>query len=110
MTHNDPEQELLDELDVEQFTKENPAERGKPQAKIYIIRVDRKAFRVPHPELTGKEILRLVEKTSETHKLYQKFKGGETKEVSPDETVSFVRPGVERFMTIPCDTTEGSHG
>ena len=110
MTQNDPAPELLDELDVEQFAKEHPADCGKPHAKVYIIRVDRKLFRVPHPELTGRGILRLVEKTPETHKLFQKVKGGETKAVAPDETVSFVRPGVERFMTIPCDTTEGARG
>ena len=52
--------------------------------------------------------MRLVEKTPQTHKLYQKFKGGETKEIASEESVSFIRPGVERFMTIPCDTTEGS--
>lgn len=109
MTPN-PDQELLEELDIEQFAKEHPADCGKPQAKIYIIRVDRKTFRVPDRELTGREILRLVEKTPETHKLFQKLKGGETNEIAPDETVSFVRPGVERFMTIPCDTTEGCCG
>lgn len=110
MTDKDHEPEPIDELDVEQFTKEHPAERGKPHAKVYIIRVDRETYRVPHPELTGKEILRLVGKTPQTHKLFQKFKGGETKEIKPEEIVSFVRPGVERFMTIPCDTTEGARG
>jgi len=110
MTHSESEQELLDELDIEQFAKENAANCDKPRAKVYIIRVDRKTLRVPRPELTGKELLRLVEKTPQTHKIFQKIKGGETKEIEPDETVSFVRPGVERFMTIPCDTTEGSRG
>lgn len=110
MTDNDPGQELQEELDVEQFAKENEANCKKPHAKIYIIRVDRKTFRLQFSELTGQKILRLVEKKPETHKLFQKLKGGETKEIAPDETASFVRPGVERFMTIPCDTTEGSCG
>lgn len=102
------EKDALSEVDVEKFANENPADCAKPHARIYIIRVDRKTIRVPHPELTGKQILRLVEKSPETHKLFQKFKGSEAKEVAPDEVASFVRPGVERFMTIPCDTTEGS--
>ena len=110
MTHSDPETQLLEELDVEQFAKEHPADCDKPLAKIYVIRVDRKTFRVPKTALTGKEILRLGEKTPETHKLFRKFKGGETKEIAPDEIVSFTCPGVERFMTIPCDTTEGTCG
>ena len=110
MADSDQEQELIDELDVEQFAKEHPADCGKPHAKVYIIRVDRETFRVPHSELTGKEILRLVGKTPQTHKLFQKFKGGETKEIKPEDIVNFVRPGVERFMTIPCDTTEGAGG
>ena len=102
------EPEALPELDIEQFAKGHSADCGKPHAKIYIIRVDRKTIRVEVPQLTGEEILRRADKTVHTHKLYQKFKGGETKEVAPEEVVSFVKPGIEKFMTIPCDTTEGT--
>jgi hypothetical protein len=98
---------MLDELDVEAFAKERPADL-KPRARIYVIRVDREIKRVDSPELTGARILALVNKSAETHKLFQKFRGGQTHVVEPNEVVSFVKPGVERFQTIPKDTTEGS--
>ena len=108
--HNEmePEALALDELDVEQFTKQHPADRCKPRARHYVIRIDRQRKRVREPELTGRQILALVGKTPECHLLYQKFRGGEVKTVEPCEVVSFVAPGVERFQTNPKDTCEGA--
>jgi hypothetical protein len=99
----------LDELDIEQFAQANPAAE-KPHAGVYVIRVDRHVLRVREPALTGTQILALVSLTPRTHKLYQKFRGQQPVEVGPNELVSFVAPGVERFVTIPCDTTEGARG
>ncbi len=100
--------EELDELDIEVFTKENPPECRKPHARFYIIRVDREKKRVPQDSLTGSEILALVNKIPSSHKLFQKIRGGEVLVVEPNEAISFRKPGVERFQTIPKDTTEGS--
>ena len=100
----------LEELDVEAFAKEHPADHKKPCARTYIIRIDREKKRVQEPKLNGTQILALVDKTPETHKLFQKFCGGHTEPIEPTEEVSFVRPGVERFQTIPKDTTEGTCG
>lgn len=99
----------LVELDIEQFVKQH-GDREKPCARLYIIRIDREKKRVREPCLTGAEILELVGKTPETHKLFQKFCGGVTEPIEPTEKVSFVRPGIERFQTIPKDTTEGACG
>ena len=105
----DPEPiQALDELDIEQFVQANPRTE-KPHAKLYVIRVDRHVLRVRERALTGTQILALVNLTPRTHKLYQKFRGQQPVEVGPNELVSFVAPGVERFVTIPCDTTEGAH-
>ena len=98
----------LEELDIEQFAKAHPPDRAKPCARFYIIRIDRETKRVHESELNGTQILALVNKTPESHKLFQKFRGGQTEVIEPCELVSFVRPGVERFQTIPKDTTEGS--
>ena len=98
-----------EELDIESFAKEHP-DLEKPTADVYIIRIDRELKRVHEPELPGIRILALVGKTPDTHKLFQKFRDGETKVVDPEEVVSFRRPGVERFQTIPKDTTEGIWG
>lgn len=99
----------LEELDVEAFAKEHATDH-KPCARFYIIRIDRERKRVREPELNGTQILELVDKTPETHKLFQKFCGGKTEPIEPREVVSFVKPGVERFQTIPKDTTEGACG
>ena len=96
------------ELDVEAFAKEHP-DVDKPPAGIYIIRIDRERKRVPEPDLPGIKILALVGKTPDTHKLFQKFRGGKTEFIEPDKVASFVKPGIERFQTIPKDTTEGGH-
>jgi hypothetical protein len=37
----------------------------------------------------------------------QKLRGGQTKRIDLDERVDFTTPGVERFMTLPLDQTEG---
>ena len=99
---------LIEELDVEEFARGHEHDREKPMARFYIIRIDRERKRVDKPELTGREILALVNKTPETHRLYQKFRSGETRIVEPGDVVSFRRPGVERFQTIPLDTMEGT--
>lgn len=99
----------LEELDVEAFAKQHPADH-KPCARFYMVRIDRDKKRVSEPELNGIQILALVDKTPETHKLFQKFHGGQPKPIEPGEVVSFVKPGVERFQTIPKDTTEGTCG
>lgn len=100
--------ELTDckDLDVEAFAKEHP-DVEKPPAGIYIIRIDRERKRVPEPDLPGIKILALVGKTPDTHKLFEKFCGGKTEFIPPDAVVSFVKPGIERFQTIPKDTTDG---
>ncbi len=102
-----PEPEL-EELDVEAFAKSNPVDREKPRAAVYIIRIDRDIKQVRESSLTGKQILALVSKTPETHKLFQKFRDRPPDVVTPEEVVSFRKPGVERFQTIPKDTTEGA--
>ena len=95
------------ELDIETFAIEYP-DLEKPPARVYVIRIDRERKHVHEPELPGIKILALVGKTPDTHKLFQKFCGGETKVVEKEEVVSFLKPGVERFQTIPKDTTEGT--
>lgn len=94
----------LEIIDVEEFAK---AGRPVPPHRRYRIRIDRERFVVDQPSLTGREILRLVNKTPAEFMLSQKFRGGEVKKIGPDEHVDLTRPGVERFMTLPLDPTEG---
>ncbi len=99
--------EIKEVVDVEQYAKEG---KPIPTAKQYKIRIDKQHFVVDVPEMTGREILKLADKTPpERFALYQKLHGGQTKKIELDQTADFREPGVERFMTLPLDQTEGRH-
>jgi hypothetical protein len=95
-----------DVIDVEQFGRE-----GRPipeTAKRYRIRIDKQTFIVDVPELTGRELLQLAGKTPvEQFAIYEKLQGGATRKLELDQKANFRKPGVERFMTLPLDQTEG---
>lgn len=92
-------------IDIEEFAK---AGRAVPRERRYRIRIDRAHYVVDEPCPTGREILKLAGKAPAEFMLSQKFRGGEVKKIEPDERVDLTRPGVERFMTLPLDPTEGS--
>jgi hypothetical protein len=93
-------------VDVEQYAKEG---KEIPAAEKYRIRVDKEHYVVSDPAMTGAQLLALAQKQPvERFSLYQKLKGGETKKVEYSQVVDFRAPGVERFMTLPLDQTEGS--
>ncbi|MBR8842859.1 multiubiquitin domain-containing protein [Pseudoalteromonas sp. JC3] len=84
----------------------NPCGPGHKQK--YKIKVDKDKFVVNAPRLFGKEILALAGYSNTTERaLYQKFAGGRTEMIKPEDKVDFTTPGIERFMTIPCEQTEG---
>lgn len=93
-------------VDIEQYAKDG---REVPAAEKYRIRIDKDFFVVETAEITGAELLALAKKTPpERFSLYQKLKGGETKKIELIQTVDLRSPGLERFMTLPLDQTEGS--
>ncbi len=98
------EEPVVDEVDVEAFAKEG---KPIPHARRYRIRIDRERYVVDVPKLTGREILALAGKTPETYQLSQKLRGGAAQPIRADQVVSFTDPGVERFMTVPREQTEG---
>lgn len=92
-------------IDIEQHSKEG---KEVPEAKSYRIRIDRTHHEVEVPQMTGRELLTLAGKNPpDRFSLHQKLRGGETSKVSLDEVVNFTAPGLERFMTLPLDQTEG---
>ncbi len=93
-------------IEIEEYAK-----RGEkvPQGKTYIIRVNKEQFTVPQT-LTGRQILALVKEKPETHKLYEHVRGHQPQEVGADEVEDFAEKGVERYSTLPRDTTEGVCG
>ena len=82
------------------------AQRPVPHGKKYRIRIDKQFYVVHVAELTGRQILELTGKTPEKFLLRQKTRGG-VEPVRPDQVVSFITPGIERFMTIPNEVQEG---
>lgn len=92
-------------IDLEEFSKEG---KRPPRKKRYRIKVDRERFVVEVECMTGAEILTLAGKTpTEKYQLNQKLRGGVVVPIKKDEKVDFTTPGIERFMTIPLDQTEG---
>lgn len=79
-------------------------------AKKFRIRIDKTKYVVEVPEMTGRQLLELAGKTpAEKFEIRQKLKGGKAELIGYDETADFRKPGVERFMTLPLDQTEGCH-
>lgn len=100
-----PDSELDDVVDIEECGK---AGRKPPRARRYRIRIDKQRFVVDVASMTGREMLVLAGKTPpERFTISQKLRGGQAETIGLDETVDFTRPGVERFMTLPLDQTEG---
>jgi hypothetical protein len=92
-------------IDIAQYAKEG---KEVPHGHHYKIMVDREEFTVKQECLTGREILILSGRTQpERFQLNQRFKGGKVVKVGYDQKVCFTEPGIEKFMTIPLDQTEG---
>lgn len=100
------EEILSDEIiDIEEYAKNG---HKPPKAKRYRIRIDKQHYIVEQSHLSGRELLILAGKQPpEKYMISQKFFGGQVKRINLDESVDFTTPGVERFMTLPLDQTEG---
>lgn len=104
-THGDGVLEYTDVTDLEECAK---AGRKPPLAKIYRIRIDKQKYDVNASSLTGRELLELAGKCPpERHMISEKMHGGHAQKIGLDERADFTRHGVERFMTLPLDQTEG---
>jgi hypothetical protein len=69
--------------------------------------VDKVFYKVDKECLTGREILTIAEKNPERFFLNKKLHGGLVKRIENNEEVCLSHPGLERFMTMPKDQTEG---
>jgi len=92
-------------IDIELFAKEG---KEVPKGQHYKIKVDREKYISESECMKGKDILSLAGKMPyERYQLNQKLKSGQVKKVEYEEEVCFSSPGIERFMTLPLDQTEG---
>lgn len=90
-------------VDLEEYAK---ASKRPPHGCIYRFRVDREFFKTRKLELTGREILVIAGKEPEKWLLNQRIKGNVVS-IRLDDIVDLTAPGLERFMTLPNDQTEG---
>jgi len=104
METNNKTNEII-EIDIEIYANE-----GKivPHGAHYIIKVDKIKYTVKKECMIGREILILAGKTPpERYQLNQRLKGGKVIKIGYEQKVCFTEPGIEKFMTIPLDQTEG---
>ena len=102
---NQNPESVTEVIDIEEYSK---AGKIPPKGKKYQIRIDSTKYVVQVESMLGREILLLAQKQPvEKYQLNQKLHGGIVKKIGYDERVDFAQPGLERFMTIPLDQTEG---
>ena len=95
------ETDVLDEIEVVDL--EEYACAGKPipkRVKYYLIKVDKDKIRVQSP-ITAEEILIAAGLDPCEYRLEQKFKGGKTVALEPDQVVDLREPGIEHFVSVP---------
>ena len=72
------------------------------------VQIDKDIITIPTPTPSGQELLIYAKKEPpEQYAIYLKVKGGQPKRIMADEKVDLRTPGVERFVTLPLDQTEG---
>ena len=84
--------------------------KGKPPKEekyIFFIDGSENRFEWDTPEITGAELMGLVNVDPSTHEIWLEVKSDEDRPIAPNETVRLDRPGVERFFTGISETTEG---
>lgn len=102
-----PNQNLddMEVIDLEEYSKED---RPIPKGKKYRVRIDRELYIFDQEMVTGRELLEKAGKTPYDHfMISQKLKKGQVRRIGYDEKVDLTTPGVERFITLPLDQTEG---
>lgn len=93
-------------LDLEALSKSG--QRPPPNTRRFRIRVDLETYVVEQSVITGREILTLAGKTPvERFLLRQRLRGHQPREIGLDDRVDLTEPGVERFVTLPRDQTDG---
>jgi hypothetical protein len=80
---------------------------GKPQ--VYRIQIDKAHFETSNPTPTGRDLLTLSGKAPvEQFGIYLRVAGTQPQRIGLNEQVDLTSPGVDRFVTLPLDQTEGA--
>jgi hypothetical protein len=91
-------------------SKDEKSVDEKPGSKpvTYRIQIDKPFYEVTNPTPTGRELLKIAGKNPpEQFAIYLKHGGPQPQRIGLEEKVDLRKPGVERFVTLPLDQTEG---
>jgi hypothetical protein len=104
-TENISTNEANEIIEIEAYAKKG---EKIPKGRKYKIRIDNEKYVVKTEDMTGRQLLALADKNPvEQFAIFQRLKGGQTQKIEFDDVVSFIALGIERFMTLPLDQTEG---
>lgn len=83
-------------------------EHGKPEPHPYKIQIDKREYEVDEPTPTGRFLLNLAGKLPvEQFGIYLRLQGQQAERILLDQTIDLRNEGIERFVTLPLDQTEG---
>lgn len=92
----------------EHGNQDKPENQAVERVQVFKIIIDKANHETRNPTPTGRDLLILAGRTPvEQFGIYLKHKGAQPQRISLDETVDLRAPGVERFVTLPLDQTEG---
>lgn len=82
--------------------------KDKDKDKKYKIQIDKREYEIKDSTPTGRELLTLAGKVPvDQFGLYLRMGGRQPQRIELDEKVDLRGEGVERFVTLPLDQTEG---
>lgn len=86
----------------------HPSEPGHEKELSYRVQIDKTIYETRNPTPTGRQLLVIAGKTPpDQFALYEKLKGAQPRRIMLDQQVDLREEGVERFVTLPLDQTEG---
>lgn len=89
-------------------TSPQPAEEAKEKPQAYKVQIDKSVYETDQPTPTGRDLLVLAGKAPpEQFALYEKQGGAQPRRIALNDRVDLRKPGIERFVTLPLDQTEG---
>ena len=81
---------------------------GHDPGTRYVVHIDKKEYETTDPTPTGNQLLKLADKTPiEQYAIYLRVAGSPPRRIDPHEHLDLRQPGIERFVTLPLDQTEG---
>lgn len=87
---------------------EDIKKNGAKETPKFKIKIDGTTYDVSQKMMTGRELLALTGKTPiERYEISKREKGNVIKKIAYDETVDLSDPGLEKFVTLPLDQTDG---